>query len=332
MLAEAWDRTDERAVDTACDGHGMKAVRVENGRPEVVDVDAPRGEGVLVDVASASICGSDLHLIEMGMVEGRIIGHEFAGTTPDGTAVAVEPIIGCGTCHYCISGERKDCEGAQSFMGILTDGGMAEQVIVDPSMLVPLPSGLELGIAALVEPLAVAAHMVRRLQLDGGGRVAVIGGGAIGLAATAVLRDRGIQPALFARHDHQKAAGEALGARLDGGDGFDAVIDAVGTTASIAEAVQRVRPRGRIGLVGTLWDAAELDVGFCMKEASIVAVVAYSGVAPDRDFDLAARVLAERPSIGDVMVTHRFPLDGAAEGFAAAADRAGGAIKVLFDV
>lgn len=298
----------------------------------MVDVAAPTGDGVLVDVASASICGSDLHLIEMGMVEGRIIGHEFAGTTADGTPVAVEPLIGCGACRYCRDGERKDCEGSQSFMGILTDGGMAQQVMVDASMLVPLPSGLDVGIAALVEPLAVAAHVVRLLQIRSGERVAIIGAGAIGLATTAVLVARGIQPVLFARHDHQKAAGEALGARLDGEDGFDAVIDAAGTTASIAEGVGRIRPRGRIGLVGTLWDSAQLDVGFCMKEASIVAAVAYSGVAPDRDFDLAARVLAERPEIADVLVTHRFPLDGAAEGFAAAADRAGGAIKVLFDL
>ena len=310
----------------------MKAVRVENGQPTVVAVDSPRGEGVLVDVVSASICGSDFHLIRMGAVEGRIIGHEFAGTTPDGTAVAVEPTIGCGACHSCVDGERRECEGKRSFNGIRADGGMAEQVMVDPIQLVELPSGLDLGIAALVEPLAVTAHMVRRLCLETGDRVAVIGAGPIGLATTAVLRDRGVEPVLFARHDHQKAAGEALGAQLNGEDGFDVVIDAVGTTASIAEAVERIKPRGRVGLVGSLWEPASLDLAVCSKEITIIAPSGYSGVAPDRDFDHAARVLAERPDIADVLVTHRFPLDAAAEGFAAAADRAGGAIKVLFDV
>jgi threonine dehydrogenase-like Zn-dependent dehydrogenase len=310
----------------------MKAVRVQDGQPTVVTVDPPKGEGVLVDVASASICGSDFHLMKMGAVEGRIIGHEFAGTTPDGTAVAIDPTMGCGACHFCIEGERRDCEGSRSFMGIKTDGGMAEQVIVDPMMLVALPSGLDVANAALVEPLAVAAHVVRRVGLMEGERVAVIGAGPIGLAITAILRDRGVTPVLFARHDHQKAAGEALGARLFGDDGFDVIIDAAGTTASIAEGVERIKPRGRIGLAGTLWEPASIDIGLCSKEVSIIPAAGYSGVAPNRDFDQAARVLAERPDIADILVTHRFPLDAAAEGFAAAADRAAGAIKVLFEV
>lgn len=310
----------------------MKAVRVLDKQPTVVDVDPPKGDGVLVNVASASICGSDFHLIDKGMVEGRIIGHEFAGTTEDGTAVAVEPTIGCGACGYCVEGERRDCERRKSFMGIKVDGGMAQQVIVEPMMLVPLPSGLDVGVAALVEPLAVAAHAVRRLRVHGGERVAVIGAGPIGLATVALLRDQGVEPVLFARHDHQKAAGEALGARLVGEDGFDVIFDAVGTTTSIAEGVARVKPRGRIGLVGTLWEPAMLDMSLCSKEVAIFPATGYSGVAPDRDFDRAARVLAGRPEIADVLVTHRFPLDGAVEGFAAAADRAGGAIKVLFEV
>ena len=310
----------------------MKAVRVENGQPTVVEVDAPKGEGLLIDIVSASICGSDFHLMKMGAVEGFIIGHEFAGTTPDGTAVAIEPTVGCGACHYCIEGEHRECEGRTSFLGIRADGGMAEQVMVSPMMLIALPSGLDVGIAALVEPLAVGAHVLRRVGLEEGERVAVVGGGPIGLATTAMLRDRGIEPVLFARHDHQKAAGEALGARLVGEDGFDVVIDAVGTTASIAEAVQRIKPRGRIGLVGSLWEPASLSKALCSKEVSIIAAAGYAGVTPDRDFDQAARVLAERPDIADVLVTHRFPLDGAVEAFATAEDRASGSIKVLFEV
>jgi threonine dehydrogenase-like Zn-dependent dehydrogenase len=321
-----------RRVSRVRESLGMKAVRVENGQPTLATVNPPTGEGVLINVASASICGSDFHLMKMGAVEGRIIGHEFAGTTPDGTAVAIEPTIGCGACHSCIDGERRDCNGAKSFMGIKIDGGMAEQVMVDPSLLVALPSGLDVGIAALIEPLAVAAHVVRRVNPEQGERVAVIGAGPIGLATIAILRDRGVKPFVFARHDHQKMAGEALGARLDGDDGFDVIFDAVGTTASIAEGVKRVKYQGRIGLAGTLWEPATIGMALWSKEVSIIPAAGYSGVAPNRDFDLAARVLAERPDIADVMVTHRFPLDGAVEGFATAADRATGAIKVLFEV
>ena len=71
----------------------MKAIRVVDGAPAFVDAPEPSGEGVLVAIESASICGSDLHLIDGGMVEGRILGHEFAGLAPGGTPVAVEPLL-----------------------------------------------------------------------------------------------------------------------------------------------------------------------------------------------------------------------------------------------
>ena len=68
----------------------MKAVRIDAGKPKLVEIEQPLGDGVLVKVGSVSICGSDLHMIEQGWVEGAILGHEFAGTTPDGKPVAVE--------------------------------------------------------------------------------------------------------------------------------------------------------------------------------------------------------------------------------------------------
>ena len=76
----------------------MKAVRIEEGRPRLVDIEQPQGDGVLVKVGAVSICGSDLHMIEHDLVEGAVLGHEFAGTTPDGSPVAVEPFFGCGGC------------------------------------------------------------------------------------------------------------------------------------------------------------------------------------------------------------------------------------------
>jgi threonine dehydrogenase-like Zn-dependent dehydrogenase len=78
----------------------MKAIRISAGKPELIDTAKPAGNDVLVRVASSSICGSDLHLINLGWVEGRIMGHEFAGYAPDGKAVAVEPVVGCNHCDY----------------------------------------------------------------------------------------------------------------------------------------------------------------------------------------------------------------------------------------
>ena len=122
----------------------MKAIRVEDGKPQWVDVPTPEGAGVRVDIVSSSICGSDLHMVDAGMVEGLILGHEFAGTTEDGTAVAVEPLISCGECLACDAGNRPHCESGTSFMGGNLQGGMAQSVVVPEASLVKLPAGADL--------------------------------------------------------------------------------------------------------------------------------------------------------------------------------------------
>ena len=110
------------------------------------------------------------------------------------------------------------------------------------------------------------------------------------------------------------------------------MIDAVATSASIGEAVRRARPMGRVGLVGTTWQPAELGIATCMKEIEILPAMTYRCRVPGRDFDEAAAALAATPDIGPTIITHRFPLDGCVEAFATAADRSSGTIKVAFDL
>ena len=83
----------------------MKAVQVNDGVVSVENVSEPRGDGVIVDVRTVGICGSDLHLIDAGMMS-VIPGHEIAGVTRDGTQIAIEPMLSCG--HQPLSGLQKD--------------------------------------------------------------------------------------------------------------------------------------------------------------------------------------------------------------------------------
>ena len=80
---------------------------------------------VRIKMMATGICGSDLHMIKQGWVEGTVLGHEFAGTTPDGTAVAVEPFFGCGGCSLCDEGYNALCAHS-TFIGGAVAGGMAE--------------------------------------------------------------------------------------------------------------------------------------------------------------------------------------------------------------
>lgn len=320
-------------------------IRIIDGQPTLETVPlVDDGDGVRVKVTAASICGSDLHMIALGMAEGLVLGHEFAGVTPDGTAVAVEPFLTCGSCVQCLDGELLHCESNWQGIGLHVDGGMATEVIVPARTLVPLPSGLDVTLASMVEPLAVALHGVNRASIVDTDGVLVIGAGSVGLAAAAVLRDRGCTFDVVARHPHQQAAAQRLGARHvvpDAGEvtgGYDVVVDAVGTTETVAAAVDQLAPRGRLSMLGVFWEPVSISNEMLMKEVTFIPAMTYrgssgpttSGSTDSREFVHAARILADRPDVADIIVTHRFPLDGAAEAFQTAGDRRSGAIKVAF--
>jgi threonine dehydrogenase-like Zn-dependent dehydrogenase len=311
----------------------MRAVRVIDGLPTFVDAPEPEGGGVVVDIVASSICGSDLHLIDGGIAEGRILGHEFAGRAPDGTAVAVEPLGWCGSCANCEAGSWNHCTGGVTAYGVFADGGMAERIVVPEASLVPLAAGIDPSTASLVEPLAVAVHGVRRARTAPTDRVAVIGAGPIGLAIAAVCKAEGIVADVAARHDHQRAAVERLGGSvlMDDPGSYDVVFDAVGSSESLAASIGAARTEGRVGLVGSLWGPTQIDMGVCMKEVEIIPSMMYGRSVLGRDFERAVEVLAGEPAIADTLITHRFPLDAAPEAFAVARDRAAGAIKVVFE-
>jgi len=310
----------------------MKAIKAIDKKPVLIDAPEPKGEGVKVKVVSSSICGSDIDLMAMGAFGEHIIGHEFAGVTEDGRAVAIEPIGGCGQCLSCEDGHRIHCEAGLKMMGVLGDGGMAEYVRVPEANLVVLPTGLDIRIASLVEPLAVAVHGIDRARVRVAERVLVIGAGPIGLAAAAVLRARGIAFEIMARHDHQKAAAARLGAGFKTEGHFDVVIDAVGGSASLQQAGERVKPMGRIGLLGMSWSGVNIEQAFFGKEPELISSIGYKCERPNRSFDEAGKILHRYEDVAQALVTHRFPLDAASEAFATAANRAEGAIKVVFDV
>ena len=310
----------------------MRAVRIEDARPALVDMDQPAGEGVLVKVATASICGSDLHMIDQGWAEGGVLGHEVCGTTPDGTAVAIEPFFGCGGCHFCDDGYRSLCTQGADFLGGGLQGGMAEYLRVPDYALVPLPTGLSLEHASLVEPMAVAFHVLNQVNVTASERVLVVGAGAIGLATAAALKSRGITCDIAARHDAQKAIAQSLGANPDITDGYDVTIDAVGSSESVALAMEKTRPRGRIGMVGCFWEPAKVGIEFCTKELTLIASFTYKCQRPGRTFEEAATALCDNPEIARQMITHRFPLEAASDAFATARDRQSGGVKVVFDI
>jgi len=311
----------------------MLAVRFEGGSVRVAEVPGATGVGQRVRVRSAGICGSDLAMLDAGFELAGIPGHELAGVLDDGTPVAIEPIVPCGTCEYCRRGDYQICRaGNATILGVGRDGGMAQELFVPERCLVRLPPRVPERDACLVEPLAVAVHGLRRAGVDGSQRALVIGGGAIGLCAVAAARAAGCEVALSARHPAQRAAGEALGAILPNGNEYDVAIECAGTASAADEACLRLRSGGTYLMLASCWDrfsAPGLVLG--AKELTIVSSLMYGRAAGGRDADAAAALLAADPQIARSLITHRFPLSSAAEAFACARDRERGAIKVVLE-
>jgi threonine dehydrogenase-like Zn-dependent dehydrogenase len=109
------------------------------------------------------------------------------------------------------------------------------------------------------------------------------------------------------------------------------VVDAAGTTSSMATALVLVRPGGTVALVASHWDPVELPQFWTVKEPTIVTAMVHGDADAGHDMARAAQLLADRPEVPAALITHRFPLDRAVAAFRLAADRAAGAVKVVLE-
>jgi 2-desacetyl-2-hydroxyethyl bacteriochlorophyllide A dehydrogenase len=318
---------------------------------EVRDVEEPKaGPGeVLLRVRICGICGSDLHFYHGAFpaAAGVPPGHEYAGEIAAlgdgvtgiavGERVAVEPVRYCRECSYCRTGQYQLCS-KKVLMGSYYPGAMAEYVPVPAYGVYRLPDNVDFELGALAEPLAVAVHGLHLVHLAMGEKVLVMGSGTIGLMAVMAARAFGAGEILATyRHDHQGQAALAAGATQalkdsDMGrlEGVDVVVETVGGAApTLSQALGIVRPGGRISVLGVFTQASQINaLGLMLKEARIVGGITYCRPGLQSDFDVALRILAAEPERARALITHRFPLEEAAEAFRTASDKSSGCLKV----
>src|SRR3954468_1451198 len=184
----------------------MRAARLYDvGDLRIEDVPAPEtptGDEVLIRVAAAGICGSDLHNFRTGQWMSRkpsTPGHEFSGQVVavgsavtkflPGDRVVADSRFWCGECTQCLAGLRHLCERL-GYVGEVCNGGFAEALLLPERLLFRIDPGLDLAIAALAEPLAVALHVVKRSAPAKGAPALVVGCGPIGGLVALVLARR----------------------------------------------------------------------------------------------------------------------------------------------
>jgi threonine dehydrogenase-like Zn-dependent dehydrogenase len=168
-----------------------------------------------------------------------------------------------------------------------------------------------------------------------------VGAGSIGLGAVSAARFAGCRVDVAARHDSQRAAVATLGAGSvaeDADSVYDVVVDAAGTSSSIARSLQLLRPGGTMVVVSSQWEPVQFPMFFASGEPTIVTANMHGPgtsisdpVGGTTDMQESARLLAAMPEVAKAMITHRMPLDQAAQAFAIAADRSSGSIKVVLE-
>jgi 2-desacetyl-2-hydroxyethyl bacteriochlorophyllide A dehydrogenase len=243
--------------------------------------ESPEPNTALVRVRRVGICGTDLHAY-MGrqpfFTYPRILGHELGvevlavgpGVTSvrPGDLCAVEPYLHCGACVACRRGKTNCCANLR-VLGVHTDGGMRERIVV-PAAKLHRSDRLNPEQLALVETLAIGCHAVSRANPQPDECCLIIGAGPIGLATLEFVRQAGARPIVLERSPiRQTFCREVLGVadvltpseRLDadlrdlaGGDLPEVVFDATGSSASMSAAFGLVAPGGRLIFVGLTVD------------------------------------------------------------------------------
>jgi 2-desacetyl-2-hydroxyethyl bacteriochlorophyllide A dehydrogenase len=268
---------------------------------------------VLIKVAYAGVCGSDMNIYQGMHPRAQaplIMGHEFSGTVeaghptlPKGTPVTVYPLLSCGHCEPCLNGYAHVCNTLK-LIGIDCDGAMAEYVKVPVDKVLAIPPTLSLKLGAFIEPLAVGVHAVRRSGYKPGDRAVVFGAGPIGLCVASCLKYFGAaQVIVVEAHPHRLNVARQLGFTA-----IDAANDDVrqkvkdhtaGANADFAfdcaahPSVQTVlmdvlKVQGTAVIVGSYKKPPEVDLlKVEFKELTVIGIRVYER----RDFEIATQIL-----------------------------------------
>jgi L-iditol 2-dehydrogenase/galactitol-1-phosphate 5-dehydrogenase len=324
----------------------------------VADPKARTEREVLVEVRFSGICGSDIPRAFHGKAYHYplIMGHEFSGIVreaPRGSAfaagerVVVFPLLPCGKCAACSTGDYAQCAD-YDYLGSRRDGGFAEFVYVPEENLFRVPDRVELVSAAMTEPCAVALHGVEKLRIEAGMSALVIGGGPVGLMAAQWLRVRGCSPVRVADVDAKKlalaeglgfesfdsAAGDLTAAMQSQGGGMDCVVEACGLPATFLQAVDCAGRFGQVVFMGNIrgeFRVPESDFSRILRNEIRISGTWNSKITP-RGKDEWTRVLAFLDGPIDVrsLISHRPPLSEGAEVFGRLVDREEWFSKVVF--
>lgn len=306
---------------------------------------------VLVKVSYAGICGTDLNIYAGTHPRAKaplVLGHEFSGVIAKdapgfkkGTRVTAHPLLSCGECSACQSGNSHVCNQL-GLLGIDTNGAMAEYLAVPHDNIILLPDDVSDELGAFIEPVAVAVHTLRESHFRFGDNAIIFGCGTIGMvhaltlrlagASTIVMVETDIKRAQLAREmgfvvaNPQKEDLPSLISSLTNGDGFEWVLDCAGVQPVATALLDAVKVKGKIVVVAAYKEPPALPlIKGMFKEAEIRFVRVYR----KEDFAIASTCISKDENYQKV-ITHTLPLEQAQQGFDLLTTQDTGAVKVIF--
>jgi 2-desacetyl-2-hydroxyethyl bacteriochlorophyllide A dehydrogenase len=327
----------------------------------------PNRDEILIKVDYCAICGSDLHTYTKGVYvdPGHIMGHEFGGTIAKlgedckdmglyvGQKVVTNPTIACGHCVMCRKGLPNVCKNALT--GTLAygkPGAFAQYVLQGGNgFIYPLPDSVDTKEGAMMEPLAVAIHAVKRAKLNLNDTAVVLGAGTLGILAAQVLKTIGnirvilvdvsekrlevakqvgidytINPNKVNDVVAEIAAMTGPGFYGPGGAQADLVFECAGVPQTVTQALRIVRHGGTVVTVALADEPAPVDITvITQKEINLLGSYAYIN-----EFEEAISLVSSGKIHLEPLITHIYPLNQIQEAFETQLDTSK-SVKVLID-
>lgn len=319
-----------------------QAVMTEPGNILFRKVDVPQvgDRQIKINIKNIGVCGSDIHVnhgkhpyTSYPVVQGHEIsaevtevGKDVEGIQP-GDKVTIQPQVVCGKCFPCLNGMYHVCEELK-VMGFQTTGMASDYFVVDAEKATILPESLDHEEGAMVEPLAVAVHAVRRVPSVEGLNVLVIGGGPIGNlvgqaakafgAANVVVSELSEtrlkvaeQCGLGTINSKDEDLSEGI-LRHFGDRKADIIFECVGSNFTVAQSIEVARKGSTVVIVGVVSDLTEVNMGFVQDhELTVLGSAMYQS----DDFDGAVHLLNAGKINLKSLITDRVPFENYAEAY-----------------
>ncbi len=344
----------------------MKAVVLTGlNQMELRDVQDPsiqKETDVLLKIERVGVCGSDVHYYEIGRIGEQIVeypfivGHECSATVKAvgssvtrvkaGDEVVVDPATSCHQCDQCGHGRENTCDHIR-FLGAPGQGGgcLCEYLLMPEECCFPINGAITLEQGALCEPLSIAVYAVKRANLPKDADVAILGAGPIGLSCLLNVNAENA----CACYVTEKIEGRIEGARRGGATwvgnpneqdiveeilqrqplGIDVVFECAGQQETIDQALEMLKPGGRLVLIGSpRTERVSFDIDRLRRKEITVTNIRRQNKCTQKAIDL----IASGKINTDIMITHRFPFEQTKKAFDLVAGYHDGVIKAMISL